>query len=718
MSHSRVLIRSFIVITIAALVFMALYMIAPLLHQPLQVRAVGSMPLLQLPWPTGQQRDINGGDTYGCGGHIGLDYDAIDFNFSLDQPVSAVADGIAHVEVDSIDQNGGYGNYVWVAHVNNYISIYAHLDKFAINPLTGLPYTPKSSFAVKQGAIIGYAGKTGNAQGVHLHFALHSGVKLNNKYPEFTGNAAQPEPMSGYTGFGQYGIHGPINKNPKNCLPNNPGPNPPYLSQPPQPESGAILSVSTGITAPSSITLNQSFTTNYTVTNTSTVPFNLRSLYVIVRDQNNNDVVRIGDNNGTPIAPQATCSFSSTIPDIGNKCKTCRTGTYTVSAAVLLPNGTMWDNLPATIGAQSSVEVNVTLPAFTIVPSPNTSNGCNNYLVATSASSQNDVWAVGNEDCGNPVMLIEHWNGTQWSIFSNPPVPVQSGSELFAVSAQSATNVWVVGYVTIPGQTTPFVAYWNDSKWTVVPTQIFPYFGGLSGIKALSANNVWVVGNYLDQNANIVKTMIAQWNGTQWNIVSSPNAGILSGSSNILEAITATSATDIWAVGSYQVSSSNNPVYTLVEHWNGTRWSIVPSPTPTSSTCGNSNCTALVSVTATSSTDAWAISYGFIEHWNGTQWSIVSTSSPPTTVTLNGVAASSPKDVWVVGGSYTGPTVDGWRPLIEHWDGTQWNSISTPPTPLQGGLLEGVTVLSPNTVWVVGASRAGSAAETLTELYS
>jgi hypothetical protein len=42
--------------------------------------------------------------------------------------------------------------------------------------------------------------------------------------------------------------------------------------------------------------------------------------------------------------------------------------------------------------------------------------------------------------------------------------------------------------------------------------------------------------------------------------------------SNLLEGVSAVSATDVWAVG-YSDNSFNGEARTLILHWNGTAWS-------------------------------------------------------------------------------------------------------------------------------------------------
>src|SRR5207244_2669724 len=95
----------------------------------------------------------------------------------------------------------------------------------------------------------------------------------------------------------------------------------------------------------------------------------------------------------------------------------------------------------------------------------------------------------------------------------------------------------------------------------------------LQGVAALSASNIWAVGAYF--NAGLSQTLIEHWDGATWSIVPSPNQGTTY--DNYLYGVAALSANDVWAVGNYR----NTPgyyLYTLTKHWDGATWSIVPSP--------------------------------------------------------------------------------------------------------------------------------------------
>ena len=81
--------------------------------------------------------------------------------------------------------------------------------------------------------------------------------------------------------------------------------------------------------------------------------------------------------------------------------------------------------------------------AWSIVPSPNGGSG-NNYLQSVAAISANDVWAVGYYLSAGYWDLAERWDGTVWTISTLDP-SISSG-ELLGVSALSSSDVWLAGY--------------------------------------------------------------------------------------------------------------------------------------------------------------------------------------------------------------------------------------------------------------------------------
>ena len=104
-------------------------------------------------------------------------------------------------------------------------------------------------------------------------------------------------------------------------------------------------------------------------------------------------------------------------------------------------------SLPGGVSLAGSAPSKTSTPDDTcgqVVPSPNrgTSNGS---LYSVAAVSANDVWAVGyNANAVGVGTVIEHWNGTAWSIV---PGPVADYNYLSGVAAVSANDVWAVGYI-------------------------------------------------------------------------------------------------------------------------------------------------------------------------------------------------------------------------------------------------------------------------------
>lgn len=202
-------------------------------------------------------------------------------------------------------------------------------------------------------------------------------------------------------------------------------------------------------------------------------------------------------------------------------------------------------------------------------------------------------------------------------------------------------------------------------------------------------------------------TVLASKGG--WTIVKSPNPSTVSVSNDILSGISAISNSDVWAVGSYSSSGGNNIASTLAEHWNGTTWSIVPTPN-----VGN-NGSRLEAVYAISKNDVWAVGESnasgpasgddtLIEFYNGTSWSVVASPNPGNDGDfLTAIATLSPKNVWAIGW-YDDPLIQELSPLILHWNGDNW-SLFTRGVPIGGDLiLEGATAISANDIWAVGTA--------------
>ena len=322
-------------------------------------------------------------------------------------------------------------------------------------------------------------------------------------------------------------------------------------------------------------------------------------------------------------------------------------------------------------------------------------NGVQFFLSAVSAISGSDIWAVGN----NSHTLAEHWNGSSWSIVSTPNSGVGENI-LNGVSGSAPGDVWQVGYFAFGTWKQTLVQHWNGAEWSVVPSpNTDNRLNVLNGVTAISASDAWAVGNaHSGQAPANQATLVLHWDGIAWSIIPSPSPG--AAGLNTLYAVSANSANDVWAVGSH---TQTDRALTLVEHWDGTSWSVIPSPNVT----GANN--ELYGVVALSPNNVWAVGYwghistGFftlVEHWDGSSWSIVASPNPSGDNFLSAVSATGANDVWAVGRSRN-PFNFSTTTLIEHWDGNSWSEvIGFGVQPESAGY--GVAAVSPADAWAVG----------------
>lgn len=340
--------------------------------------------------------------------------------------------------------------------------------------------------------------------------------------------------------------------------------------------------------------------------------------------------------------------------------------------------------------------------SWQIVPSPNT-NGPLNYLLAVSALSNKDAWAVGYNEFsnGNLHTLTEHWNGTGWSIIVSPS-PAHRVSILTAVSVDASNDAWAVGFVRFQhgGGDEALVEHWNGSAWSVITipsaTNYLP-----DTVAAVSPNDVWIAGG-------IAQAQVEHWDGSTWTIVqdATPSAFV----SHVVS-MTVISSDDIWAVGNYSPQNSrDNLAYT--EHWNGTKWTLVRV---LNSKDGNNTA---IAISADASNDVWFTGFFdsyktnvtsmIVEHWNGSAWAYVPIPNA-STIIPSGIQALSSNSVWFVGN--VGANSSG---IIEHWDGTQWSVVVNQTTSVFYGITR---VPAKSNLWSVGFVQVGNNRNSLVESY-
>jgi hypothetical protein len=223
--------------------------------------------------------------------------------------------------------------------------------------------------------------------------------------------------------------------------------------------------------------------------------------------------------------------------------------------------------------------------------------------------------------------------------------------------------------------------------FVITPTLNGPQHNRLNGVRAFDVNDVWAVGF---TNGNNDQTLTEHWDGSSWTIVPSPNPEAVSQFS----AVGGIATNDLWAVGSFYVVPGFNPSRTLTEHWDGFQWSIVPSPSL-------QGLDSLNAVAAVATDDVWAVGQDSLPnplfmHWDGQTWTLV--DPPPDAGPQFAVAALAPNDVWSAGSGRSPNNAS----LFSHWDGASWTTIPNPPMP--GYVtIRALSALAPNDIWAAGS---------------
>ncbi len=276
-------------------------------------------------------------------------------------------------------------------------------------------------------------------------------------------------------------------------------------------------------------------------------------------------------------------------------------------------------------------------------------------LDAVDARTAQDIWAVGYyypDGSSHQVTLIEHWDGSAWH---RVPAPGPT-RYLMSVSADSRTDAWAAGN----GPRGAVLIHWDGQHWTSSRNKGCGIctIRGLRSVTAISPKDAWAVG-YTGGGTSTFLTM--HWDGVGWHRVPSalPGGREVEGE---LQSVSAASDTDVWAVGNFIDAQVN--FHSFTEHWDGTRWTRVPSAIP-----GAPKEPILYGVAAVSAGDAWTAGYWLrpsrtlTYHWNGSRWTDVESPDPGLFLAVD---ASSSSNAWAVGSV-------GGRMLMEHWDGHTWS---------------------------------------------
>jgi hypothetical protein len=331
------------------------------------------------------------------------------------------------------------------------------------------------------------------------------------------------------------------------------------------------------------------------------------------------------------------------------------------------------------------------------------------HYSSISAVSPTDIWAVGNANRfatpGDPRIgeaITAHWDGSKWTLVEPPHPPDETQfDQLSDVSALPGGLVWAVGdsdaFSTNGGV---IIDHRSPSGWTVgtgADLSVGSGFAQYRAVDALSDSNVWVSATTWDN-----RHFFQHWNGSTWRSFSATGETSDPNTVSEINAIRAVSASNIWAVG--EAFTPGVGASTLIEHWNGTRWSVAPTPASSGfQTLSNLYIASAADITAVGS-DHFAFT-PIVLHYDGVSWQAKAPPAAPTGMEGSSLAGTGSTDLWMLGAAGSGFGYEA------HYDGTAWTQIAPPAIAgqtIDTGGFEGATQVN-GQLWATGSGARTTA---------
>lgn len=374
--------------------------------------------------------------------------------------------------------------------------------------------------------------------------------------------------------------------------------------------------------------------------------------------------------------------------------------------------------------------------------------GAGAALTGVSAVSKDDVWAVGYyaTPLETKTSFMEHWNGSKWSLVTAPDSGI--GDQFTAIATLPGGHAWAVGsYLDERGGTGSLAQRLDVSGWRVL-SPASPSFstGSLSSVTAIDENDAWDVGSY--ESLGGIRSFVERWNGSRWSLLPPPAlpswainydemhwgaedqpgyTGSAASPDVELAAITASSPDDVWIGGWYQQIRGLGDIVTILEHWNGKRWSVTVTKDVSIYSSYPASFAAVNALASSGPKQVWAAgmtsrpfyaeqsAWPFLQEWNGRSWTgsgaSLAGNGDPDSGAIQALSIDSAGNVWAAG------EFDS-EPVVEDNVGGVWAQVSGIRLPSGQGTFSSIDALSPSSAWAIGTqnkARTPSAVSTLIE---
>jgi hypothetical protein len=368
---------------------------------------------------------------------------------------------------------------------------------------------------------------------------------------------------------------------------------------------------------------------------------------------------------------------------------------------------------------------------------PALGNGTYGSLSAVVCASASTCFAVGLRSApgwGHGTPLVEQWDGAHWVLVS---VPVPGGANvasLSSVSCGSATSCTAVGEYDTATDFGRLIEHWDGSSWSLQssPSPSPVHQSWFHSVSCGSPTTCTAVGTTFGAGSKMGE-VVEQWNGTQWSITSAfAHSGwgldsvscfdswhclAVGGGNNLAMRGEGSAWTDV----SPPVSKPNPELHSVAcrapvdcevdvnypagaLHWNGSSgssWQAESFPTADQ----NAFMGGITCLPGSSCVAVGATSNPLAEVRHGTSWSSQAMTDPigPTSGFVHGVSCDSTTHCVGVGMS-NGVTFEA--PYIEDWNGSTWSLDSRPLRVPRFTELESVSCASSASCVAVGEQFA------------
>ena len=299
------------------------------------------------------------------------------------------------------------------------------------------------------------------------------------------------------------------------------------------------------------------------------------------------------------------------------------------------------------------------------------------YLSDVSCPAKNACAVAGDGGAAS-------WNGRRWVV--QPFAKALGPNEATAVSCSTPSACTVlVGANKAPGE---FAERWNGARWLTEP---MPTPRGVNfeftRISCPSQNTCIALGSWEEDvtRANgsgsaFPVALVERWDGLRWSIQQMP--GLTPSGAGELTDISCPAPNACIATGSKQAFSKTKldlvgPVRTLMEFWDGSRWTIKYIRMRTVDAI---SCISPTSCTGVGQQGPPGHEVPLAEQWNGSRWSIQPTPPFPDMAMYGGLGdvSCTSRIACTAVGEVTSHSDEITRTLAEHWDGSSWTIQSTP----------------------------------------